>query len=354
MLNRARTNLTLRRLQPSFDGREVDVLPTLLDPGDYPYRLKRTVEGRVLLAIGTLNSGGAERQVINTAQGLRERGVGDVHILVEHLEPAADQDFYLEKAKEIAASVVRAPDQFYPAHPWALSHPKFRDVLTDGLISRIFNVGTVIKKLSPEVVHASLDWPNITVGLAAVLAGVPHVFLSGRNLRPVHFEFFQWFMYPCYRALSRCPGVHFLNNSEAGALDYARWLRLDHTEIRVMRNGLQTQDFPAISDPVQPAARKALGLPAAARVVVGAFRLSCEKRPLLWIDAAALIRQQIPDCHFLLCGVGPMQREIEARAAQNGLTGHLRLLGSRADIATIFSAAELVMQSSLQEGSPTS
>ena len=90
------------------------------------------------------------------------------------------------------------------------------------------------------------------------------------------------------------------------------------------------------------------------RVIVGVFRLSSEKRPLLWIDAAARIRQRIPNCIFLLCGIGPMRSEIEARAAQHGLTSHLRLLGSRTDIATIFSAADLVMQSSLQEGTPNS
>ena len=226
--------------------------------------------------------------------------------------------------------------------------------MTDGLISRIFNVGTVIAKLAPEVVHTSLDWTNITVGMAAVLAGVPHVFVSGRNLRPVHFEFFHWFMYPCYRALSRCSGVHFLNNSEAGRLDYARWLRLDPTNIRVLRNGLQTLEFPVISEGMRQTARKELGLSPTARVIVGVFRLSSEKRPLLWIDAAARIRQRIPNCIFLLCGIGPMRSEIEARAAQHGLTPHLRLLGSRTDIATIFSAADLVMQSSLQEGTPNS
>src|SRR5262249_20827412 len=205
ILTRFRTNMSLRRLQPSLDGREADVLATLLDPGDYPYRLKRIVEGRVLLAIGTLDAGGAERQVINTAQGLRARGVSDVHILTEYLDPASGQDFHLQKAKEIAASVILAPDHSHVAAPWAVSHPRFRDVLTDGLVSRVLNVASAIKQLAPEVVHISLDWPNITVGIAAVLTGVPNVFVSGRNLNPVHFEFFQSFMYPCYRALSRCP-----------------------------------------------------------------------------------------------------------------------------------------------------
>src|SRR5215472_4559621 len=352
MLSRLRTRLALRRLQPSLDRREADVLPTLLEPGDYPYRLKRVIEGRVLLATSSLGGGGAERQIVNTAEGLRARRVADVHILAEYLDSASGQDFYLKKAKAVAASVAGSPNHYYPAHPWALRHPRFRDVLSDPLISRILNVGTVIKQLAPEVVQISLDWSNITVGIAAVLAGVPHIFVSGRNLGPAHFEFFQWFMYPCYRALAGCPGVHFLTNSEAGRLDYARWLRLDLDDVRVLRNGLQGSDFAVVSKPVRKAAREELGLPAAAPVVTGAFRLSGEKRPLLWIDAAAQIKELMPDCHFLLCGVGPMQRKVEARAARHDLTSHLTLLGTRSDIATIFSASDLVMQSSLQEGTP--
>ena len=352
ILNRLRCRLAVRRLQPSLDHREADVLPTLLEPGDYPFRLKRVIEGRVLLATSSLGGGGAERQLVNTAQGLRARRVVDVHILAEYLDPASGQDFYLEKAKSVAASVVGSPNHYYPAHPWVLRHPRFRDVLSDPLISRILNVGAVIKQLAPEVVQVSLDWSNITVGIAAVLAGVPHVFVSGRNLGPAHFEFFQWFMYPCYRALARCAGVHFLTNSEAGRRDYARWLRLDPDDIRVLRNGLQTSDFAVVSEPMRQAAREEFGFPATAPVVAGAFRLSGEKRPLLWIDAAARIKERIPDCHFVLCGVGPLQREVEARAARHGLASHLRLLGTRRDIATIFSAADLVMQTSLQEGTP--
>ena len=60
-----------RRLQPRFDRREDIVATTLQHPGDFPFRTTHAIEGRVLLAIGTLGSGGAERQLVNTAEGLR-------------------------------------------------------------------------------------------------------------------------------------------------------------------------------------------------------------------------------------------------------------------------------------------
>ena len=44
-------------------------------------------------------------------------------------------------------------------------------------------------ELKPAVVHAWLDWSNVRAGIAAVLAGVPRIILSGRNLNPSNFFF---------------------------------------------------------------------------------------------------------------------------------------------------------------------
>src|SRR5262249_45353549 len=154
-------------------------------------------------------SGGAERQLINTAEGLVQRGFDDVHILVNNLHDDPASSFYLERAKTFARSVHATPKPDVAIDPWVLQRPDLRAALPDGITALILSDAKVIRELAPEVVHCNLDWTNITVGMAAVLAGVPHVFVSGRNLSPRYFAFFQWFMYPCYRALARCAGVHF-------------------------------------------------------------------------------------------------------------------------------------------------
>ncbi|MBV8755458.1 MAG: glycosyltransferase [Hyphomicrobiales bacterium] len=349
---RFRDNQYARRIQPWLDERENEILPTLLSPGNFPYRLSHVVERRVLLGVSTLGSGGAERQMVNTLQGLRARGLDDVHMLVEYLHDAPQNAFYLDKALKVGAGVHVAPNVERGTSPWALQHPHFRDVLTDGLIGRILNAAAVIKKLAPEIVYTSLDWTNITVGVAAVLAGVPKVFMSGRNLAPTYFEFFQWFMYPCYRALAGHPSVRLLNNSDAGRSDYARWLKLDRDRITVLRNGLASEEFPVVDDLERRAARRSLGIDDASRVVVGAFRLSSEKRPLLWIEAAARIKARLPNAVFLLCGIGLMDAEVRARATALGLDSCIRYLGVRDDIQTVFSAADVVLQTALQEGTP--
>jgi glycosyltransferase involved in cell wall biosynthesis/2-polyprenyl-3-methyl-5-hydroxy-6-metoxy-1,4-benzoquinol methylase len=341
-----------RRLQPRFDRREDVVATTLQHPGDFPFRMSHAIDGRVLLAIGTLGSGGAERQLVNTAEGLRSHGVDDVHVLVNYLYDDPSKAFYLERAKAVARSVHETPKDDYSATRWVRAQPELRQVLGDWLLSLMLNDAAVIRKLSPEVVHASLDWTNITVGMAAVLAGVPHVFLSGRNLSPLYFAFFQWFMYPCYRALARCSGVHFLNNSDAGRRDYARWLRIEPERISVLRNGLHTSDFSPVDDARRDQARTALGLPSSAKVVAGALRLSPEKQPLLWIDTAAQIQRQCGEATFLLCGIGPMEEQVRQHAAAKGLDGRIQFLGAHSDIHTVLAASDLVLQTSLQEGTP--
>lgn len=347
-----RDNHWARRIQPLVDTRENEVLSTLLDPGEFPYRMSRAVEKRVLLAISSLSNGGAERQIINTAEGLRAHGLDDVHMLVEHLDAGSSSETYVARAHRVASSVQGMPDHADLSLAWVRLHPRFRKVLTDGLLARVLSASAIISRLSPQVVQASLDWTNITIGLAAVLAGVPKVFISGRNLGPHHFQFFQWFMYPCYRALARCPDVYFLNNSDAGRNDYAKWLRLGSGKIRVLRNGLHTDEFRPLDSAGRAAARAALDVPAGRPVVSGAFRFSSEKRPLLWIDAAGRIKAAKPDTIFLLCGVGPLVEAARARAVEVGLGDSIRFLGSRGDIAKILGASDVVMQTSLQEGTP--
>lgn len=350
LAQRLHANLHVRRLQPLIDSSERDLISAIAKSFNFPFRIASVVDRRVLLGIGQLGPGGAERQLINTAEGLKRRGFNDVHLLLVH---AREQDrFYLDKAGLSVSSLRVCGGRDFTKHPWLKSNPKWRRHLSDYLINCIFNAAQHICELRPSVVQVSLDWSNVIFGMAAVLCGVPHIFVSGRNLAPHHFEFFQWFMYPCYRALLAQPNVVMTNNSEAGRDSYARWLRIKPDRIRVIRNGLARDEFAAAGQKERVRIRRELGITDTAPIVMGAFRLSAEKRPLLWLETAAEIRKTLPDARFILCGVGNMEEQVKARAGALDLTDSLKMLGARKDIAAIFSAADLVLQTSLQEGTP--
>ena len=125
--------------------------------------------------------------------------------------------------------------------------------------------------------------------IAAVLAGVPHVILSGRNLNPSNFFFYAPYMLPAYQALSQHPNVTFINNSEAGAADYADWIGLPHERVGVVRNGIDFSDVARPSTEVVQKFRASLGVSAGGQLVGGLFRLSPEKRPDLWIETARIV-----------------------------------------------------------------
>jgi glycosyltransferase involved in cell wall biosynthesis len=87
-------------------------------------------------------------------------------------------------------------------------------------------------------------------------------------------------------------------------------------------------------------------------LIGGLFRWSAEKRPLLWLDVAALLARRLPAARFLLFGEGPlgdaMQRHIDA-----GTLGHrIQLLPPTAEVALALSAFDLLLLTSEWEGTP--
>lgn len=341
-----------RRFQQFLDRREHGLAALLQDPRGFPFRLSHYVEGRVLLAVSTLYHGGAERQVVNTAAGLRRHAVEDVHILAEYLNNNPANAFHLREARRAALTVAELPDDMNPAMDWARGTPALFAVMHEHLCSRILNAADYLRRLAPEIVHASLDWTNVTVGIAAALAGVPRIFLSGRNMAPAHFGFFNWFLYPAYRALSSLSNVRMLNNTAAGASDYAAWLNLPSDRVQVLRNGFDPARFPLQTEARRQNSRSAFGIPPDRVVIAGAFRLSAEKRPFLWLDAAAEIANREPRAFFLLAGDGPLDAAVKQHAAKRGLLDRIRFAGIVKDIAFAFAAADLVMLASLMEGTP--
>jgi glycosyltransferase involved in cell wall biosynthesis len=155
-----------------------------------------------------------------------------------------------------------------------------------------------------------------------------------------------------YRALLDRPAVVLSNNSHGGAADYADWLGIEPEAIEVVYNGVDLTDLQPPPQSERTAFRAELGIDAKAPLVGGMFRFSAEKRPLLWLDAAALIARQWPTARFLLFGEGPLRPEMERRIAASGLTDRLRLLPPTANIALALSAFDLLLLTSQWEGTP--
>lgn len=317
--------------------------------------------GSVVQVSDSLAPGGAERQVVYTALGLRNKGK---EVAVVCRQGGSEYlDFYR------AAIADRVPTYTLPhlADIWFSVGDPGQDACIASLAGRpvrrllsflprhlsdeILALAVFYFRLRPQVVHCWQDHMNIVGGLAAVIAGVPEIVLSTHNMAPFRLAYNQPFLVPAYRFLLGIGNVRMFNNSAAGARDYAAWLGMASSRIHVVRNGFGP--LPRLEDiPAAATSRATFDIPAGALVVGGVFRFYEEKRPLLWLEAAAVAAGSLPELYFLIAGDGPMRREMEKRAEQLGIARNLRMPGQIANINVALSAMDVLMLSSRLEGLP--
>lgn len=311
-------------------------------------------EGRVVLVIGNLSPGGAERQAANTAIGLRRSGV-DVTLLAHTLDnEKLRYDFHLGRvraadvmAREIQRHVTSGGD---PRLPRALANAAV--FMPEGVAVDILNLMLEFRRLRPQIVHAWLDWDNVRAGLAAVMSGVPRVVLSGRNLNPSRYSFNQPYMRPAYQALATASQVHIINNSRAGADDYATWIGVAPGRIGVIPNGVDFGSQTGLSPAAIAKAREDFGIPQDAFVVGGVFRLVEQKRPMLWLDAAARIAAAIPEARFLIYGQGSFLPAMQERIRAPDLANRVTLAGVTDRPLEAMSLFDIFLLTSRGEGLP--
>lgn len=308
----------------------------------------------VVIVNSGLGPGGAERQIVATAAGLRARGRKPIFV-GPYLNEAPAQNFYLSELTDagvLARSLGRRRaigPRLYERVSRATAgllagapHEMLVDILT---------MADVFRESRPRVAHLWQDETAITYAVSAIIAGVPRIVLSARSVNPSNFQFHRDWMKPAYLALLEDPRVALTNNSDAGARSYADWLGIEKQQITVIRNGFDTRRQ-GRNEAAANALRARLGISRDQKVASGVLRFSSEKRPLLWVEAAAIASRAAPDAHFILAGDGPMRAEVNHAVQAGGLAGRFTLLGETRAIADLLSASDAFMLTSENEGSP--
>ncbi|MFJ3823130.1 glycosyltransferase [Streptomyces nodosus] len=103
--------------------------------------------------------------------------------------------------------------------------------------------------------------------------------------------------------------------------------------------------------PGRSEARRLLGVPGDGPVVAYVGRVTRIKRPDRFLAVAREVRRAVPEARFLVCGAGDLHGDLEQAA---DLRDALHLLGWRADVETVYAAADLVLLTSDNEGMPVS
>ncbi len=102
------------------------------------------------------------------------------------------------------------------------------------------------------------------------------------------------------------------------------------------------------------AARRDLGIPADAPLIGTVCTLRPEKAVEVLLDAAALLRRDVPSLQVVIVGDGPERPRLEARAADLGLGGLAHFAGRRPrhDLANLLDALDVAVLTSDFEATP--
>lgn len=311
----------------------------------------------IALVTGSLAPGGAERQLVTTIRGIVESGhaLGDITLYCVSLQKRLRRDFYLPLIADLPINIVELD---------AAAADQARAQLSDDDLALVRHFPDDMRPAiqfwyadfmarRPAVVHAWQDSTCLTAVVAALLAGVPRIVLSTRSTRPDNpRRRLKRYMERAYRQVMPLPNVVMLNNSRAGATDYEEWLDLPPQTVEVIYNGIDFDALAAQADPAETARLRAEhGIPADAPVLGGVFRMSEEKRPLLWIDSAAAVAKAMPDVHFVVCGDGPMRDEMQLRAQKHGIADRLHMPG-QVKVGSWFLMMDVLLLTSRMEGLP--
>ena len=322
-------------------------------PGDSLLPSEAFAAGGVVEAIGSLSAGGAERQAVYTAVGVAARSSATVTILCLYLRESEGCRFYQPMVgPEVLLAQARDVDTSSPPDPRLAAIQVFLAQYPRDIATAAYRFVLEFLDRRPAVVHAWLDYTAVTAGLAAMLVGVPRIVIGCRSLAPDNFLLYRSCMDDIFELLLGCDRVCFINNSRAGARDYGRWLGQPPERFTILYNGIDDRQIERADPAAAARFRQTVGIPAGVRVVGGVLRLTQEKRPLLWIEAMAVLARRCPDLHFLLLGSGPLDKACRRRAERDGWADRLHMPGALREVATALSVMDVVVATSVHEGNP--
>ena len=124
------------------------------------------------------------------------------------------------------------------------------------------------------------------------------------------------------------------------------------TQYHLVPLGFDLQPFAAVDREARVQARRELNIAGNAEVITTVGRLTAIKDQSRLLSIAREIADRRPQLLLLIVGDGELRADLEAEAAAQGLGAHVRFLGWRRDLATIYAATDVFVLTSRNEGTP--
>src|SRR5258707_15164113 len=211
-----------------------------------------------------------------------------------------------------------------------------------------------IRESKPDVIHTWMYHANLVGALAARLASdVPVVWAIHHNaLDPRVDKRRTMLVNRACAFLSRRFPARILCCSEA-SLHIHKKLSYAAEKLEVVPNGFDLEQVKP--DPAaRVSVREELGIPADALVIGIAARFHPQKDHRNFVRAAARLHKQMPDVHFLLCGLDItwQNSRLAGWIEAAGIRDCCHLLGLRHDMSRLFSGMDIATTASRSEAFP--
>lgn len=225
-------------------------------------------------------------------------------------------------------------------------HP-LRDLAT------LWTLYRLIRQHRPDVVHTHTAKAGFVGRVAAWLAGVPVI------VHTFHGHVFHGYFSPAktrlFLLLERLTGrmaaaIITLTDSLRDELADTYGIA-PRDKFRVLGLGLNLAPF-AETPRHAGAFRAGWGIPADVPLIGIVGRLVPIKNHALFVEAAARVRETLPDARFVIVGDGETRAAVEAQIAALGLTDAVIFAGWQRDLAPAYSDLDALVISSDNEGTP--
>jgi len=215
-----------------------------------------------------------------------------------------------------------------------------RNPLHPANLAAVVAARRVISETHPDVVHGHSSVGGLVARLAGSAGGVPSVHTpNGVMTSPAAVAF--------ERGLGRLT-ERFIAVSASEASQVVALRLVPASRVTVIPNGIRL----SVGSRGVVDVRARLGLPAGTPLVASVARLAAQKAPEEFVRACAEVAQRRPAVHFLLVGLGPLQRQVDREVAAAALVGRFHQIPHLADAAAAMGQFDVLVLLSRYEGGP--
>ena len=290
---------------------------------------------KIVRIIARLNVGGPAIHVVLLTRGFQDRG-HESHLLVGPVpETEGNMEYY---ASDCHATFIRIPELVRPLSLW-------KDWIAFCKIYRF------LRSEKPDVVHTHTSKAGTLGRAAAILTGTPVI------CHTFHGSVFDGYFSPVItrlflmieRLLARLTD-RVITVSDSLRKQLSEVYRIAPREkIEVVRLGFDLAEFSKVA---QSGRRWSEGEKLEPSVIGWVGRFTEIKDPLLFVELASALKAAGLSVKFIMVGDGPLRHAAEETISKRGLSRDFVLTGWQRSMPQIYSGIDLIVSTSVNEGTP--